>query len=292
MWPIMVVVAPMMTVFVGLDYAGKTSIKTYLETLSVDAAMNTRMSNNVEAYARRNFRIIIFPGQQKLRYYELLYERFFPLASRIALVVDAADTKRLGEVRRYWQFLFRMIDKYGKKKVQVVLVAHKQDLPNALGWREILPKIFDVPFDVGLFNIRCADTSIFDPQSMSTLLRILHGATGLGIEGLITNLRRLTKSEAAMLFDTHLHPIAMSGTTVGSEIFRRVHALVSDLRKHGFEAFVGVFRGYHIFVMCGEGGEGDVVLALVNFGVKVNTAAEFCSTALKQYARMRNRIWT
>ena len=281
----------MIVVFVGLDNAGKTSIRTYLETLSVDAAMSTRMSTQVETYLCGGFRAYIFPGQRKLRYDEVIYERFLPLADRIALVVDAADKKRFGEVRRYWQFLYRMIDRYGKRKVQVILVAHKQDLPNALRWREILPKIFDVPFDVGLFDIRCANTSIFDPPSMSTLLRILHGAAGLGIETLLSNLRRLTKSEVAMLFDTHLHPIAMSGTTAGSEIFRRIHALVADLEKHGFEGFVGVFRDHHVFVMCRGDDEGRVIVALVNFGVKVNTAAEFCGEALKQYARMRSRIW-
>ena len=284
-------VVGMITIFVGLDNAGKTSIKTYLETLSIDAAMNTRMSTQVETYLRGGFRVYIFPGQRKLRYDEFLYERFFPLADKIALIVDAADKRRFGEVRKYWQFLYRMIDKYGRKKVQVILVAHKQDLPNALRWKEILPKIFDVPFDVGLFDIRCANTSIFDPPSMSMLLRTLHGATSLGIETLLSNLRRLTKSEVAMLFDTHLHPIAMSGTTTGSEIFRRVHALVVDLEKHGFEAFVGVFRDYHVFVMCRGGGEGRVIVALVNFGVKVNTAAEFCDETLKQYARMRDKIW-
>jgi len=91
--------------FVGLDRAGKSSIKVYLESLSLNSAMNTRISNGVETYLVRNFRIDVFPGQEKLRYEETLYERLFPFVSKVVLVVDSVDRKRFPEVRKFWKFV-------------------------------------------------------------------------------------------------------------------------------------------------------------------------------------------
>jgi len=278
--------------FVGLDRAGKSSIKVYLESLSINKALNTKISNSVETYLRRKFRIDVFPGQEKLRYAETLYERLFPFVSKVAIIVDSADRNRFDEVRRYWKFVRNMIDKYARKNVQVILVAHKQDLTNAVTCGELSKMIFDAN-DIGKYGVVCVETSIFDPISMSLLLRILHGARGIGLEDIVDTLREQSRSQVAMIFDGHPFPIAISGAKPHSEIFNRIHELVLALEKYGYvKAFVGIFENEKIFVLSKKRDDERVIFCLVNFEEKIETITKLCDNAMRNYiSELRKRFW-
>ena len=278
--------------FVGLDRAGKSSIKVYLESLSLNSAMNTKISNGVETYLVRNFRIDVFPGQEKLRYEETLYERLFPFVSKVVLVVDSVDRKRFPEVRKFWKFVKDMIDKYAKKEVHIVVVAHKQDLEGATTCDELKKTILDSE-DIKKYRITCVETSIFDPISMSLLLRVLHGAQGVGIEDIVDVLRKESKSKIAMIFDGHLLPIAISGTKPSSEIFSRVHELVVSLEKYGYvKAFVGIFENEKVFVLSKKQNEERVIFCLVDFEENLEKITSLCDNAMRNYmSEMRKRFW-
>ena len=279
----------MIVAFVGLDRAGKSSIKVYLESLSLNSAMNTKISNGVETYLVRNFRIDVFPGQEKLRYEETLYERLFPLVDVVALVVDASDKERFDEVRRYWEFLRKMIRKYTKGNVRIILVAHKQDIKGAIQCSDLKRIIFGEDRSL---KVACVDTSIYDPISMSLLLRILHGAEKVGIEAIVDALREKARSHIAMIFDGHLLPIAISGAKPNSETFDRINDLIVALERYGrIKALMAVFENQKVFILSKQGGE-RVIFCLIDPKVDVGTLVELCDKAMRTYLReMRKRLW-
>lgn len=281
----------MIIAFVGLDQAGKSSIKVYLESLSINNALNTIMSNGIESYLRGNFRIDVFPGQEKLRYMEILYEKLFPYVDKLALIVDASDKDRFDEVKRYWEFLKEMLKKYAKKDVQVILVAHKQDLKDAVSSGELCDIIFDEN-DVRKYRIVHLGTSIYDPISISLLLRVLHGAMGL-VESITEMLRVETKAQVVAIFDGHLLPIAISGTSPRSEFFERVHALVASIEKFGYlRAFVAVFESERVLAISRREGSERIILCLVNFEENLDRVIELSNSAITHYINeLRRRFW-
>ena len=126
----------------GLEEAGKTSIKIYLENIDRDQVKTPyRASENVEVYREHYLTVYVIPGQESFRYSEFLYEKCFQPSDRIGFVVDASDRDKFGEAKKYWEYVKKMIEKYAVKKVEVILVAHKQDKEGALDAREIAKKI-------------------------------------------------------------------------------------------------------------------------------------------------------
>ncbi|MEM2833356.1 MAG: ADP-ribosylation factor-like protein [Candidatus Korarchaeota archaeon] len=281
----------MIIAFVGLDQAGKSSIKVYLESLSTKNALNTSMSNGVESYLRGNMRIDVFPGQEKLRYMELLYERFFPYIDKLALIVDASARDRFDEVKRYWKFLKNMLEKYAEKEIQVILVAHKQDLSGAVSSDELCKIIFDAD-DIERYNVIHLNTSIFDPISMSLLLRALHGTIGL-LESITEMLRVESRAQIVAIFDGHLLPIAISGTSPRSELFEKVHELVTSVEKFGYlKAFVAIFEGEKVLAISRREGNERVIICIINFEETLERVIELSNNAISHYINeLRKRFW-
>ena len=283
----------MLVVFVGLDNAGKSSIKIYLETLDVEKAKKTRMSNCVEVYQRGNIKFEVFPGQLILRINEKLYEVFFPHVSKIVFVVDAADKERFKAAKEYWKFVEKMIEKYCDKKPQIILLAHKQDLDGAISPDE-LQKIIFSDEEIGEFNIVSIGTSIYDPISMSLLLKTIHGASRLGIDEIIDSLREKTNADVAFLYDSHLLPIAISSSGRDENIIDLINNLVVSLEKIGeLLAFAGFFAGRRNIAVVSEKVDGDrILVGVFNFRVKLKDAIETCKSVHGHYLEeLRKRLW-
>ncbi len=283
----------MLVVFLGLDKAGKTSIKVYLETLDTEKARNTRMSNGVEAYQRGDVKFEVFPGQFVLRMNERLYEVFFPHTHKIVFTVDAADKKRFSAVKEYWRFVKRMIEKYCDRTPNIILLAHKQDLDDAVSPAELEKIIFDKE-DFSNYSIETIGTSIYDPLSMSLLLRTIHGASKIGIEQIVDTLREKTGSDVAFLYDSHLLPIAVSTSGRDSEIITLINDLIISIEKIGeLTMFAGYFKGNRNIVAVSEKiGEDRILVGVFNFRVKLKEALDLCMGVHKHYiSELRRRMW-
>ena len=282
-----------MIIFLGLDNAGKTSIKVYLETLDIEKAKNTKMSNQVEVYQRGKMRIEIFPGQKLLRMKERLYEVFFPYAKRIAFIVDSADKDRIPEVREYWGFVKSMITKYCEKTPEIILVAHKQDLQGALSAKELMNLILDKE-DQRKYSIIPVETTIYDPISMSLLLRALHGGHKLGIDQVVDSLRERTDAELAFIYDNHLLPIATSVKSKDETMMRRLNDIVIALEKVGeLRIMAGYFAdGKNIIIVSDRVSDERILVGIYNFSTQLREAIIQCKNVSKYYLKeMRERMW-
>lgn len=282
-----------MLVFLGLDNAGKTSIKVYLETLNIEKAKQTKISDKVEVYQRGAMRVEIFPGQRVLRENEKLYEVFFPFVRRIAFIVDAADSQRFNEAKEYWNFVKRMIEKYCREKPEILFVAHKQDIPNAVPADVVAEKILSKE-DFKNYRILLLNTSIYDPISMSLLLKALHGAHRLGIDKIVEVLRERTGADVAFIYDNHLLPIAISMKHKDEKVVNRLTDIVISLERLGeLKVLYGTYADGKDILLLSEYAKERILIGVYGFTVNLKEVLIHCKATQKHYlAEMRRRLWS
>ena len=283
----------MLAVFVGLDAAGKTSIKVYLETLNLDAAKSTSMSNHNETYERGNLRIEVFPGQEILRFKEPLYATFFPAVDKLVFVVDASDTKRFSEAKKYWNFLKQMITKYCKKIPQTIVLAHKQDLKESVSADIILDQIFDQE-DIDKYNIVSLETSIYDPISISLLLMAIHDGENIGLDKIIEALRSRSRANAAFIFDGHILPICYSSIDEDTKTMNLISDVICSLEKIGtIKTFISVFEdGGNMIAVSKKLNSERVIIGVYDYKEKTKNVLDLCINTLEYYMReIRKRAW-
>ena len=173
---------------VGLGGVGKTSIGLLLKTMNREIAEKTTPSISVEKYDRnfagKKVNLFVTPGQKKFLF--SLFKRFskksilielLERADVIIYVVDSSDYNRFPEMFEYFKMLVEKItditSRYGIKK-KLILLAHKQDLPNALSEKaveEYFVKPLKPIFKKYGINVETFGTTIYKPI---TLLRVLY----------------------------------------------------------------------------------------------------------------------
>ncbi|KAG8810508.1 hypothetical protein FRC18_004017 [Serendipita sp. 400] len=111
----------------GLDAAGKTTILYKLKLGEVVTTIPT-IGFNVETveYKRVSFTVWDVGGQHRIR---PLWRHYYTNVGAVIYVVDSADTERIPEAREEMDNLLASDDLKG---VPVLVLANKQDLPNAL----------------------------------------------------------------------------------------------------------------------------------------------------------------
>ncbi|MFX0061361.1 MAG: ADP-ribosylation factor family protein [Candidatus Hermodarchaeota archaeon] len=132
--------------FVGLDKAGKT---TTLKRLSKGILVSTRPTHgfNTETINFLGLRFNVFDlgGQDS---YQIFWEKFLPQQEAVVFFIDSADTKRLAKVR----FALNKTLSLVKPEISVMVLANKQDLPNALRVSDLM-KNLDLRFAPKLQNL-------------------------------------------------------------------------------------------------------------------------------------------
>lgn len=127
---------------VGLDAAGKTTILYKLKLGEVVTTIPT-IGFNVETveYKNINFTVWDVGGQDKIR---PLWRHYFQNTQGLIFVVDSNDRERMTESA---EELTKMLSEDELKDAALLVLANKQDLPNALSVGELTDKL-------GLHNLR------------------------------------------------------------------------------------------------------------------------------------------
>ena len=116
----------MRILMVGLDAAGKTTI---LYRLKVGEIMTTlpTIGFNVETVEYKNISFTVWDvgGQDKIR---PLWRHYYQLTQGLIFVVDSNDTDRLDEA---CYELHKMLKEEELRDASLLVLANKQDLPNA-----------------------------------------------------------------------------------------------------------------------------------------------------------------
>ena len=119
---------------VGLDAAGKTTILYKLKLNEVQETIPT-IGFNVETVEYKNLKFNVWDvgGQSKIR---PLWKHYFPSTEGVIFVVDSCDSERFDEARK--ELANMVADTTLKEKAVCVLVlANKQDMPNAVKPEEV-----------------------------------------------------------------------------------------------------------------------------------------------------------
>lgn len=266
----------------GLEEAGKTSIKVFLENIDKNEAMKPYIASmEVETFKEHHLSIYVIPGQSRFRLMEFFYEQYLPLADRIGFVVDASDPAKFGEAKQYWDFLRRMIDKYSTKDMEVILVAHKQDKKGARLGEKLIGSIFSKG-DIKKFRVKSINTSVLDIFSMYQLLRMFYGdLKKIGIDSIVDVLRANTRARAAFLIDSHMLPISVVGA---KEALKFMEEIFYPVYKRGALEYIALKFEDIRFVAISRRVDGDFVVAGVyDYKVALNEAISFCNKALIKY---------
>ena len=194
----------MIVTLVGLENAGKTSIKVFIQTLSLEKALNTKTSTKIEELRKKKVKFYIIPGQRVFRFDEKYYKTLFPISDVVVFVVDAADKSRFEKAQEYFEFVKEMMKKYGKEGQKLLILAHKQDLENAVPGKEIAKLL-------GVSEKYVLETSIFDPTSILHLILRLHGEKVTVFEAIAMKLLQDTKADTVAIADKNGFPYAVFG---------------------------------------------------------------------------------
>jgi len=277
-------------IFCGLDEAGKTSIKVYLENIDKEQATRPYIaSTEVETYREHYLSVYVIPGQERFRYTEIFYQQYFSVADRIGLVVDASDHSRFKEVKEYWTYLKEMIKKYASKGIEVILIAHKQDKKEAVRVEEIATKILSKD-DIKKYKIRMLNTSVLDIFSMYELLRAFYGdLKKVGLDAIVEVLCSNTKAGAAFLIDGQMLPISVVGSP---DALKFMEEIFYPVFKRGILEYIALKFEQIKFVAISKRADGDIVVAGVyDYKISLKDAIDYCNRALIKYIEEARKRW-
>lgn len=137
----------MRILMVGLDAAGKTTILYKLKLGEIVTTIPT-IGFNVETVEYKNISFTVWDvgGQDKIR---PLWRYYFQNTQGIIFVVDSNDRDRINEAREELQLMLNEdeLNEDELKDAVLLVLANKQDLPNAMNAAEITEKM-------GLHSIR------------------------------------------------------------------------------------------------------------------------------------------
>ncbi|XP_059811701.1 ADP-ribosylation factor 1-like [Hypanus sabinus] len=126
----------MRILMVGLDAAGKTTILYKLKLGEIVTTIPT-IGFNVETVEYKNVSFTVWDvgGQDKIR---PLWRHYFQNTQGLIFVVDSNDRERVSEAR---EELTRMLAEEELEDAVLLVLANKQDLPNAMTASEITDKL-------------------------------------------------------------------------------------------------------------------------------------------------------
>lgn len=121
---------------VGLDAAGKTTIL-YKLKLGENVTTIPTIGFNVERVEYKNIAFTMWDvgGQHKIR---PLWRHYFQNTDGLIFVVDSADRERVNEAREELQ---RMLFEDELRDACLLVLANKQDMPNAMNAAELTDKL-------------------------------------------------------------------------------------------------------------------------------------------------------
>ena len=126
----------MRILMLGLDAAGKTTILYRLKLAEVVTTIPT-VGFNVETVEYKNIKFNVWDvgGQDKIR---RLWRYYFQGTDGLIYVVDSSDRDRIQDAK---EELDKMLQEQEMENAVLLVLANKQDLPNAMTAAEVMEKL-------------------------------------------------------------------------------------------------------------------------------------------------------
>ncbi|MFX0091414.1 MAG: ADP-ribosylation factor family protein [Candidatus Hodarchaeota archaeon] len=160
--------------FVGLDKAGKTTTLVRLSRGILERTTPT-VGFNTETFDFLGIKFNVFDlaGQSS---YQIFWERFLPQQEAVVFFIDAADTRRIPQVR----FALNKTLSLLKPDSTVMILANKQDLPNALTAADLF-KTLDLSLSSKLKRLQIFPTSAITGMGIYDAFQWLISSLDIGI---------------------------------------------------------------------------------------------------------------
>ncbi|CAJ1434379.1 unnamed protein product [Effrenium voratum] len=135
-WQRMLGSKDMRILMLGLDAAGKTTILYRLKLAEVVTTIPT-VGFNVEEVEYKNIKFTVWDvgGQDKIR---KLWRHYFQGTDGLIYVVDSSDRDRIQDAK---EELEKMLGEQEMENAALLVLANKQDLPNAMPAAEVMEKL-------------------------------------------------------------------------------------------------------------------------------------------------------
>ncbi|OLS19883.1 MAG: GTPase HflX [Candidatus Heimdallarchaeota archaeon LC_3] len=121
--------------WLGLDFAGKTTIIRKISTGAFDDSTKRTLGMNVDEFQSEGIKFVSWDigGQETFR--SSLWRSYMAGSQGIIFVVDSADSDRFSEARtELWNYV---LDNSEVHDIPILILANKQDLPAAANAGEI-----------------------------------------------------------------------------------------------------------------------------------------------------------
>ena len=212
-------------VLLGHANVGKTSIGKYLKYFDRMLALDTEPSTRIEKYMlkvmKADISIFVTPGQKRFKKSNMDFLlRLLDSDTIVIYVMDAsAETDKLKLMVSDFLSIIYTIEKMVKEKsidrINVVLLAHKQDLPSAIDGEKIMGKVIErIRWRIPHISVDVFNTSIYHPESIFRFIRKIVMPKLLpmkSIRDVITTLEKITGSDTVVISDSMGFPIAIGG---------------------------------------------------------------------------------
>lgn len=235
-------------VLLGQANVGKSSIGRFLKHLDRMLALETEPSTRIERYNINVFRndifIFVTPGQKRYSKLNMSFlNNIVDENTIIFYVMDAsADIEKLKSMVLEFIFMIKYLKKIAKEKnihrLQLILLAHKQDIPNSIKSKTIVEKIKANRNLLNGIELEGYDTSIFYPETIFSVINKVILSRILpthDIFRIVDSLRKMTGSKVSVISDNVGFPIAFSGdgnlTTWLSVFSAKVYASIEQERE-------------------------------------------------------------
>ncbi|MEX0568920.1 MAG: ADP-ribosylation factor-like protein [Candidatus Njordarchaeota archaeon] len=235
-------------VLLGQANVGKTSIGRFLRHLNRMLALETEPSTRIERYnisvLCRDIFIFVTPGQRRYKKLNINFlSDIIDENTIVFYVIDAAaEVERLKsmviEFVMTIRYLKKIIEIKNIERLYVVLLAHKQDMPNAIKSESIIGKIKSNKKLLEKIKLEGYNTSIYHPETIFSVVDnvILSKILPMNdIYKIVETLRKMTGSKVSVISDNVGFPIAFSGdgnlTTWLSVFSAKVHASIDQERE-------------------------------------------------------------
>jgi len=150
----------------GLDAAGKTTILYQLKIGEVASTVPT-VGFNVETVKHKNIKFTVWDvgGQDRIR---KLWRHYYEGTNALLFVVDSSDLDRIGEAAGE---LERLMEEEELRTAKVLIIANKQDLPQALPVEQLTEELRLDRYQDRVWHVQpaCAVTGDGLPEAMEWL---------------------------------------------------------------------------------------------------------------------------
>ena len=173
----------------GLHAAGKTTILYKLRPCEISGTLST-IGSGVECLSYKNIDLTVWDvgGSDKTR---PLWRHYYQVATALIFVVDCSDRDRIdddGDYSNACTELHRLLGEDELRDIPVLIMANKQDLPNAMSVDEVQDRlkltqwIADPPTEI-LMSLRPDTYLKLLPESIITILSEYAAYRHCGISG-------------------------------------------------------------------------------------------------------------